>query len=426
MTIANLFAKHKAGEISKEKFLYEARKDSNLPWITNMTSYSDAINILKSKNIISETVTKKEETMDFDMNKSTGFLTEQKAVYSGPISGYMLSWGIPGEEIHFMQSNELSDLTNHIEQHKIKNYTIKRGVGGKWDTVINTLTEQKDLHLTIDRLNPILVDKAVDFELEKVAKIDSETFKKTTEKVVKKLQKDPHAYDDVVVSNATQIHKTDEKLKMTPVKGDNLVDENNQMKKIKGVEVAKSNVKTSKKENKKGKPKGVKEMSSTAKAQKGLAIMESLLSFVFKKKLNEDVHHSYARGQQVNTPDGDGIIDAIVGDTLSVKFDNDDIKDYQMNAIEYFKEMAKEPKEEPKVEKYKPEAGIENVDKRDLVIKKIMELLKKKKAIKKEATTVKTNDPKHNADVLNKINKIPGKGKEELKTAFNKGETIDI
>jgi hypothetical protein len=128
MTIANLFAKHKAGEISKEKFLYEARKDSNLPWITNMTSYSDAINILKSKNIISETVTKKEETADFDMNKSTGFLTEQKAVYSGPISGYMLSWGIPGEEIHFMQSNELSDLTNHIEQHKIKNYTIKRGV----------------------------------------------------------------------------------------------------------------------------------------------------------------------------------------------------------------------------------------------------------------------------------------------------------
>ena len=362
MTIANLFAKHRAGEISKEKFLYEARKDSNLPWITNMTSYADAINILKSKNIISETVTKKEETVDFDINKSTGFLTEQK-----------------------------------------------------------------DLHLTIDRLNPILVDKAVDFELEKVAKIDSETFKKTTEKVVKKLQKDPHAYDDVVVSNATQIHKTDEKLKMTPVKGDNLVDENNQMKKIKGIEVAKSNVKTSKKENKKGKPKGVKEMSNTAKAQKGLAIMESLLSFVFKKKLNEDVHHSYARGQKVNTPDGDGIIDAIVGDTLSVKFDNEDIKDYQMNAIEYFKEMAKEePKEEPKVEKYQPKAGVENVDKRDLIIKKIMELLKKKKAINKEATTLKTTDSRHNMDILNKINKIPGKGKEELKIAFNKGEPIDI
>ena len=363
MTIANLFAKHKAGEISKEKFLYEARKDSNLPWITNMTSYSDAINILKSKNIISETVTKKEETVDFDMNKSTGFLTEQK-----------------------------------------------------------------DLHLTIDRLNPILVDKAIDFELEKVAKIDSEIFKKTTEKVVKKLQKNPHAYDDVVVSNATKIHKTDEKLKMIPVKGDNLVDENNQMKKIKGVEVAKSNVKTSKKENKKGKPKGVKEMSSTAKAQKGLAIMESLLSFVFKKKLNEDVHHSYAVGQQIKTPEGEGLIDAIVGDTISVKFENEDIKDYQMNAIEYFKEMAKEePKEEPKVEKYQPETTVKNIDKRDEVIKKIMELLKKKKVIKKESAVV---DPKTTSGALGDIAKSTGASvktvQDALKNAQATGDAVTV
>jgi hypothetical protein len=137
------------------------------------------------------------------------------------------------------------------------------------------------------------------------------------------------------------------------------------------------------------------------------------------------VHHSYAVGQQIKTPEGEGILDGIVGDTLSVKFENGNIKDYQLNMIERLKEMDKQPDITPEVVKHEPEVT-EAKDKRDAIIKKIMELLKKKKNIKKEATTVKTNDARHNTDVLNKINKIPGKGKEELKTAFNKGETIDI
>jgi hypothetical protein len=54
MTTAQLYRKHKAGEISREKFLYEVRRDSNLPWITNTTSFDDAVKILKNKSIISE------------------------------------------------------------------------------------------------------------------------------------------------------------------------------------------------------------------------------------------------------------------------------------------------------------------------------------------------------------------------------------
>ena len=44
MTIIQLYRKHKAGEVSREKFLYEVRKDNNLPWVTNITSYDDAVN----------------------------------------------------------------------------------------------------------------------------------------------------------------------------------------------------------------------------------------------------------------------------------------------------------------------------------------------------------------------------------------------
>ena len=54
MTTAKLYRKFKAGEISRERFLYEVRRDSNLPWVTNTTSFDDAVKILKNKSIISE------------------------------------------------------------------------------------------------------------------------------------------------------------------------------------------------------------------------------------------------------------------------------------------------------------------------------------------------------------------------------------
>jgi hypothetical protein len=54
MTTAKLYQKHKAGEVSRDRFLYEVRRDSNLPWVTNITSYTDAVKILKNKGIISE------------------------------------------------------------------------------------------------------------------------------------------------------------------------------------------------------------------------------------------------------------------------------------------------------------------------------------------------------------------------------------
>jgi hypothetical protein len=58
MTTIDLYRKHKAGEVSREKFLYEVRRDNNLPFITNLTSYDDAVKILKNKGIVSEVDTK--------------------------------------------------------------------------------------------------------------------------------------------------------------------------------------------------------------------------------------------------------------------------------------------------------------------------------------------------------------------------------
>lgn len=54
MTTLELYRKHISGEVSKAKFIYEVRKDNNLPWIINTTSYTDAVKILKNKGIIKE------------------------------------------------------------------------------------------------------------------------------------------------------------------------------------------------------------------------------------------------------------------------------------------------------------------------------------------------------------------------------------
>lgn len=54
MTTLELYRKHKKGEIGRDRFLYEVRRDNNLPWITNITSYDDAVKILKNKGIIKE------------------------------------------------------------------------------------------------------------------------------------------------------------------------------------------------------------------------------------------------------------------------------------------------------------------------------------------------------------------------------------
>jgi hypothetical protein len=55
MKITELYNKHIQGEVSREKFIYEVRRDPNFShWITNLTSYDDAIRILKNKGIIQE------------------------------------------------------------------------------------------------------------------------------------------------------------------------------------------------------------------------------------------------------------------------------------------------------------------------------------------------------------------------------------
>ena len=58
MTTQDLYTKVVAGEITEQKFLYEVRRDTNLPFITPSNNFKDTITILKNKGMISEKQTK--------------------------------------------------------------------------------------------------------------------------------------------------------------------------------------------------------------------------------------------------------------------------------------------------------------------------------------------------------------------------------
>jgi len=54
MTVQNLYTQYLDGKITKQKFLYEVRRDQNLDMISPSNSFDDVVRILKNKSIISE------------------------------------------------------------------------------------------------------------------------------------------------------------------------------------------------------------------------------------------------------------------------------------------------------------------------------------------------------------------------------------
>lgn len=54
MTVQNLYTQYLDGKITKQKFLYEVRRDQHLDMISPSNSFDDVVKILKNKSIISE------------------------------------------------------------------------------------------------------------------------------------------------------------------------------------------------------------------------------------------------------------------------------------------------------------------------------------------------------------------------------------
>ena len=129
MTTLELYRKHKAGDVSREKFLYEVRRDNNIPWVLNTTSYDDAIKILKNKGIISEDnstltkgVGKVVEPSSIEMTEAPNTLTISQLTKLAAKAGQI----VPDAEADL---NDLSGYGDNIPKEKVMsvlaNYDIE-------------------------------------------------------------------------------------------------------------------------------------------------------------------------------------------------------------------------------------------------------------------------------------------------------------
>ena len=140
MTTIQLYNKHKAGEVSREKFLYEVRRDSNLPFITNLTSYDDAVKILKNKGIVTEVDTKEAKA-----DEAVKAEVKAKAPSTKKPESLSIDVANPYEYRHGLQ-HELEQMDDYSNETLEKAKTIVLKNLAKDANFYSTLLNQKQSH----------------------------------------------------------------------------------------------------------------------------------------------------------------------------------------------------------------------------------------------------------------------------------------
>jgi len=279
MTTLELYRQLRAGQVSKDKFIYEVRKDSRIPWVTNLTSYEDSIKILKNKGIISEA---------YSVPDLPPYSVPQKGITDPVLLDLQQHMQITED---YEKAVEMTAKENGMDTEEIKSTYSEADVLGENPTELHEAHKLTTAQI-IDRLSPYDFKIGLAFEINKEKDLRNIDIDKLRERVAKKLQKNPKAYRDVKHPDSKKAIKQDEKSKMIDVKEKNLKDKGNEMTKAKG-QTVKANTKSSKSENKKGKPAGVKEMKPSNKTPKGVKkmevpgkekILENILARIRKKK----------------------------------------------------------------------------------------------------------------------------------------------
>ena len=322
MRTIELYRKHKAGEVSREKFLYEVRRDNNLPWVTNVTSFDDAVKILKNKGIISESHPANDQWFDqFQDAIEQMNLTDDIRKYVMDTLDHVDPLQKYGVMKPYDAAKEYVDDVIYSFQKESFN--------------LNEVDNNVSTDPAVDRVNPYFLKKGVQMLLDKEKELTNDSYIKALNKAALMLQKNPHAFDEEMFANAKDVEKADDKLETEEVKKNNLINKDRQMKKMKGQNIDKANTKVSTKENKKGKPKGVQIMKEEA--------LKDLYNSLKKKELvNEDSHWKHNVGSEVHTPDGPGKVIEIVGGTFTVEMEDGSQKDYQFNTVDHHTQKAQE------------------------------------------------------------------------------------
>ena len=237
-------------------------------------------------------------------------------------------------------SNSYDDAVNILKSKRILSEAAKpEGVYG------HNPNAEAQLSRGIDHLNYYQVYHGIQYELAKMPEITDENYIKVRKKVVDTILKDPDAYKQLQLANFKAVKAMDEDLKMKEVKENNLVDKPNEMKVIK--KNAKSNTENTleKKEKKKSKDAGIKQMTQTPKKAKGISKVMEVPGKETAKTLKEHLldemtkinpeHEHFNVGARVKKKDNSlvGEITEWDGDTATVKADDGSIQHVQGNVL---------------------------------------------------------------------------------------------
>lgn len=197
----------------------------------------------------------------------------------------------------------------------------------------------------IDQLNYYQVYNGIQYELAKMPEISDETYIKARKKVVDTILKDPDAYKELQLANFRAVKAMDQDLKMKEVKPNNLVDKPNEMKVVKKDVKGNTQDTLEKKEKKKSKDAGIKQMTQTPKKAKGIAKVMEVPGKETAKTLKEHIldemtrinpeHEHFNVGARVKKKDNSlvGEITEWDGDTATVKTDEGQVHHVQGNVL---------------------------------------------------------------------------------------------
>ncbi len=276
-------------------------------WISPVNTFDDAVRILKSKRILTESHEGNTQWMDgFMDNLESRNLEPEKATKVKQALGYL-------------GDHEIINRFGMMQPPYAVNAFL-----GDVDEILkqaNQLNEAEQKDPTIDQVDYIQLQKGTEFELSKMDYISDENYVKAKEKAHKALVKDPNAYRHLIVANYKEVSKKDKALETQEVKKDNHTDKANEQKTL--VKNAKPNTKDTlgkQEKAKKGVPEGVKQLRE--------AMLDEFTVVPELKK-------TFAVGHSVQTPDGKmGTIEELSQDnTATVKFDDDTVQDYQTNVL---------------------------------------------------------------------------------------------
>ena len=282
-SIANQYRDLKEGKLSQFNFMRNLRM-SMPQYVTNTTSFNDAVRILKSKNILTEAmeiqpVPEADEDFSNDTNYDALDAADTEAEELAKAAGsYDAAVGMLQDEMGLSSSAaeaiasrvypeggdddaEIQAMVNKIAQEMAGEEAVK----AQYD-----ITEAKE-KVNIETIYPTELSMGVKVEMEHTK--DAEKAKKIA---LDHLAENPFYYTHLKLSGVDVKATPSKEKKAIAKKKDEteLVDKANQMKPVKGVEKAKASANKAKKET--NKPvKGISLMSLIAKTVRGVQKMEA-------------------------------------------------------------------------------------------------------------------------------------------------------